>query len=268
MYFLKYGLLFICLCSISCNIKKESSTASNLKQQAKEESLIPIRPGNPDQSPFWNEKARRFINVPAFDFKELKKAKSYKFTATSEADQKTYTFTAQEPWAVLAPIWEKLPVGYVHLVVQGIDNNGDTTGIAGERRFYRAAVFNGPSQREKVDYRYHAIKQLETLFNTDHIQRWANEGTPDHDAYTLYAYPSKIVSAVAWSMILYAKISPEHKDQAIKIAKGAIDYLIQSSEPVGAPYAFFPQTYEGSKVAAERFQGQLMMCYPARAAMV
>jgi len=261
-------LIFICLYQFSCNKENESSTANNLKKQVKEESLIPVSPGVPDKYPFWNEKARRFINVPAFDFKKIEKAKSYKFTATSEVNQKKYTFIAQEPWAVLTPIWEKLPVGYILLAVEGIDNNGNNCGIAGERRFYRAAVFNGPYGKEKVDYRYHAIIQLETLFNTGHIQRWASQGTPDYDAYELYAYPSKIVSAVAWSMILFAKVSPEHKDPAIKIAKGAINYLIQSSEPVGAPYAFFPQTYEGSKVAAEKFQGQLMMCYPARAAMV
>jgi maltose/maltodextrin transport system substrate-binding protein len=268
MSLFKYGLLLICLYAISCDGKKESLNTSELMQQAKEESLNPIHPGVPDQTPFWNEKALRFINVPSFDFRQLENAKSYKFIATSENDQNSYTFTAGEPWAVLTPIWEKLPVGYINLEVQGISENGDTVGIAGERRFYRAAFFTGPYRQDRADYRRHAIIQLETLFNTDHIQRWANEGTPDHAAYTLYAYPSKIVSAVAWSMILYAKISPEHKDQAIKIARGAIDYLIQTSEPADAAYPFFPQTYEGSNIAAERFQGQLMMCYPARAAMV
>ena len=34
-------------------------------EQAAEESLLPIRPGKPGKSPFWNGYAKRFIYVPS-----------------------------------------------------------------------------------------------------------------------------------------------------------------------------------------------------------
>lgn len=48
-----------------------STTWEALHAQALEESAIPVRPGRPGQVSFWNEKSRRFIHAPAFDFKSV-----------------------------------------------------------------------------------------------------------------------------------------------------------------------------------------------------
>jgi len=69
-------------------------------QQSLEESLIPIRPGIPGESPFWNKYATRFINIPSFDFKPIEGAAHYRFTATSECDGMDYVFTAEQPWSL------------------------------------------------------------------------------------------------------------------------------------------------------------------------
>ena len=92
-------------------------------QQSIDESLIPIRPGIPGESPFWNKYAIRFINVPSFDFKPIEGAARYRFTATSQSDSMDYVFTAEQPWSLLLPIWKELPTGMVNLTVEGIDGN-------------------------------------------------------------------------------------------------------------------------------------------------
>ena len=48
------------------------------------ESLLAIRPGEPGKSPFWNGHARQFIVAPAFDFKPVERAASYRFVLTFE----------------------------------------------------------------------------------------------------------------------------------------------------------------------------------------
>src|SRR4051812_38101998 len=83
-------------------------TAQDFHQQAVEESLAPIRPGVPGKTPFWNSQAKQFIWAPAFDFKTVENATSYRFIGTSE-DGSTHTFDAPEPWAPLTPVWKDLP---------------------------------------------------------------------------------------------------------------------------------------------------------------
>ena len=43
----------------------------DVRDEAIQESLVPIRPGIHGQRPFWNAHSRRFIHVPAFDFKAV-----------------------------------------------------------------------------------------------------------------------------------------------------------------------------------------------------
>ena len=76
------------------------------------EYLVPIRPGAPGKSPFWNGHASRLMYVPSFDFPAASGGRTYRFRAVSEADGKEYSFTAEQPWAPLTPIWEQLPVGH------------------------------------------------------------------------------------------------------------------------------------------------------------
>ena len=243
-----------------------------LHAQAVEESLIPIRPGIPGESPFWNEHARRFIYAPAFNFNPVKNAKSYRFTATSEVNQKVYIFEALEFSAPLVPIWKELPVGYVTLKVEGMTGSGgEVIGPAGERRFYRAAVYNGPYHRKAADYRESGRRALEYLFNSQIFQYWKTEGKP-YPGYGLYCYPSKMFPSVMRTMLRYSNMTAhaEEKETALQIAKNAIEYLITISQPAGTPLEFMPPTYTGQRYAdmkdeffGESMENQIMMIYPS-----
>lgn len=249
---------------IAVGQEKAPSTLSPLAVQALEESLVPIRPGSPGESLFGNAYAKRFIYAPAFDFKAANGAVSYRFTASSATDEKDYHFDAGQPWAPLTPIWKELPVGHVHLEVQGFDEQGEAVGIAATRDFYRAAVFKGHYYEPEVDYQESARRALAFLFEQGHYQRWLSEKNPD-PAYELYCYPSKIIGAVVESMTLYAGIAPAaDADRALRIARNAADYLISISEPSGTPLEFFPPTYAGSARTAGKYTGQVMLVYPAK----
>ncbi len=262
--YLNLLILGLVLIVNSCDSNKEKGTYA---EQAIEETLIPVRPGVPGEQSFWNGLARRFIQVPSFDFKEIKEAKHYKFSAHSETDGKAYTFISEKPWDLLSPIWQKLPVGNVHLTVEGADDNGQVIGIAGTRQFYKAAPFNGPYQSPVLTYRQSAKLALKTLFHQDHIQHWLKTGEPD-DSYELNCYASKIIGAVTEGMILYAGLESEDSLEAMTIAKRAADYLIGISEPAESPLAYFPPTYRGNALSAAWFKGQVMLNCPSEAARV
>ena len=150
---------------------------SELHKQAVAESLIPIRPGIPGKTPFWNDYARRFIFAPAFDFKKTPGAAYYRFTA--QARDGAHTFEAEVPWAPLTPIWAELPVGKVTLKVQGLNKKGGSVvGPSGDKTFYRSTVFNGPYLKPVVSYRESARLALRALFAKPEIQSWVRDGKP------------------------------------------------------------------------------------------
>ena len=258
--------------------KTPGSNEVDYHHQSLDESLIPIRPGIPGESPFWNKYAIRFINVPAFDFKPIEGAAHYRFTATSESDSMDYVFTAEQPWSLLLPIWKELPTGMVDLTVEGIDENDQVIAVSGTRRFYRAAVFGGIYHSPERDYRESAFVGLQWLFRQKHYQRWLTEPSPD-TSYILYCYPSKIIGAVINSMLMYAALNPADSLTAKNIAINAGYYLLNASNPAGSPLEFFPPTYDGdlaekTDVAGDsereyarnktiEIRDQLMMMYPA-----
>src|SRR5688572_13235825 len=53
------------------------------------QSAIPLRPGEPGKSPFWNAYAKRFIFAPAFDFKRIDDAVKYRYELFSPSDSRT-----------------------------------------------------------------------------------------------------------------------------------------------------------------------------------
>jgi hypothetical protein len=154
---------------------------TELGTMAQQDYLIPVRPGEPGNSPFWNVKSFQFMYCPSFDFKPVPSAKSYRFTAAA-ADGKDYTFEASKPWATLTPIWMQLPVGYVTLKVEGLDaEGGKAIGIAGERRFYRAAGYNGPYHTQVMDYHESVRLGLKTVFDRPYFKQWMKPGVPAKD---------------------------------------------------------------------------------------
>ncbi len=245
-----------------------------LHAQAMEESLLPIRPGIPGEVPFWNAYARRFIHAPAFDFKTINGAVKYRFTAVSEKNGESYVFEALQPRAPLVPVWDKIPVGYVRLTVEGISHEtGEPVGIAGERRFYRAAAYNGPYHEKAMDYRESGMKGMRYLFESPIFQHWKTHGEP-YPEYGLYCYPSKMFTSVVGSMLRFRELTddPAEKEDALLIAETAAKYLVMISMPQGSPLEYMPPTYTGKIYAdmEERFVGddlsdRIMMIYPAGA---
>ncbi len=236
-----------------------------LNARAAKESLAPIRPGEPTQTPFWNAHAKRFIYAPAFDFKPLKGVNRYRFLAISEKAVTRSFFITEKPWTPLTEIWKNLPVGDVSLTVDGVgDNNVLSRGIVGQREFYRAAVFNGPYNEPALDYKDCVFQALKALFKKPYVQQWRETGSPD-PAYGYYSYPSKMTSAVIEGMLLFAGLTddPAEKQQAIEIAKGAADFIIKIRQPKGAYFEFWPPTYLGQEFSAENNKGQIVLIYPA-----
>ncbi len=253
------GFVFL---NISCTNNKEESTYS---EQAIQETLVPVRPGIRGEQPYWNGLARRFIHVPSFEFNDLENAKSYKFSACSETDGKNYTFISEKPQDLLSPIWLKIPVGKVKLLVEALDENDKVIGVSGTRQFYKAAPFNGPYQSPVLSYEESAKLALKNLFHLKHVQHWLKSGEPD-DSFELYCYASKLLAGVTEGMILYAGLESLDSLQAMIIAKRAADYLIRISESAEAPLAYFPPTYRGDKLSAAWFNGQIMLNCPTEAA--
>ena len=257
--FIFFSFIYLC---------KGQVSTDNLCLQSIEESLAPVRPGIPGRQVFWNHYAMQFIYAPAFDFKEIKNAVSYKFTAFSFANTKTYTFRATYPWEALGPIWKSLPVGEVFLKVEGIDPEGKPIGLSGERKIYRAAAFNGPYPEAKTDYTTAAKRQLDYIFHLNHVQHWLTKGTPDPD-YILNTYLCKIVTSTIEAMLKYIELnagqSPKECNKALMIATNAADYLISQSEPPGSPLAFLPPTYAGDLLSSKDNQRKVMIHVSAEA---
>ena len=242
---------------------------SELHKQAVAESLVPIRPGVPSKTPFWNNYARRFNYAPAFDFKKTPGAAYYRFTA--QARDGAHSFEAEVPWAPLTPIWAKLPVGKVTLKVEGLNKKGGSVvGPSGDKTFYRSTVFNGPYLKPVVSYHESARLSLRALFLKPEIQSWVREGKPD-PAYNLNCYPAKVMGATVLGMTLYAKLATDegHAANALLAARRAADFLIGLSEPAGRPLEYFPPTYwDGVKPGRHPvFIDRTMMHYPADAAL-
>jgi hypothetical protein len=242
---------------------------SELHKQAVAESLVPIHPGIPGQTPFWNTYSRRFIYAPAFDFKRTGGATYYRFTA--DARDGAHSFEADVPWAPLSPIWATLPVGKVTLKVQGLDQKGGkVVALAGERTLYRSAVFNGPYHKPAVNYRESARLSLRALFLKPAIQSWLRDGKPDA-GYPLNCYPAKVIGATVLGMTLYSKLATEdrHRAGALLAARRAADFLIALSEPAGRPLEFLPPTYwDGVNPGRHPvYMDRTMMHYPADAAL-
>lgn len=245
--------------------KWDTADWNRFHQEALEESMLPIRPGEPGVSPFWNGHAKRFINVPSFEFQVVHNAVKYRYTAISDANTRAYTFETGNPWSLLTPVWRNLPVGLVFLKVEGLDKENNTIGIAGERMFYKAAPFNGPYNLPITDYKSSVLRNMDSLLAQEYYNRWKKESTPSQD-YRLYCYPSKIVGSIIQAMCMYARLSAKDREDALTMARNAADYLLRTSMPEGSVLEYFPPTYEdrpnGTNIARKR-KNQLMMFYPA-----
>ncbi len=253
----------------TCFIHAAERVEVDLRQLAKAaraEYAKPVRPGVPGKRPFWNKYSRRFMYAPAFDFKPLGGAAKYRFTVVHEATKRVWRFEADRPWAALSWVWLDVPVGYVTVTVEALDGTGRAFATVGQRRFWRAAMWDGLMPQAVRSYAESARLGLRFLFREKHVQNWLKTGKPD-PGYTLYCYPSKIMGAVIQGMVLYAKMAPaDEAKRAVEIARRVADFLISISYGEDTAYPYFPPTYLGDKAAAKRYAGQIMIFYPTRPA--
>ncbi|MGV3539347.1 MAG: hypothetical protein ACO1OQ_06020 [Rufibacter sp.] len=236
----------------SCKVRTNDSGQSvavqgkeSLGQRALRESTVPIRPGVPGKVPFWNVAAKRFIYAPAFDFKQVPNAASYKFVLTSEADNSEHQFKEKVPYAPMSPVWAAVPVGYFKVKVTGVSASGQEVGTAGEGRYYRAAPFGGMYHEPPVmPYDKSAMVALEKLMHKDFIEYWLTHKVPD-PGYNLYRYPTKIYSALIIGALTYGKLKPSEEKRSIQLARTIADFLISLNMPKGNAYENFPPSYYG-----------------------
>ncbi|MCX6376499.1 MAG: hypothetical protein NTU88_10785 [Armatimonadetes bacterium] len=199
--------------------------------KALDESTVPIRPGIPAERHFWNRYSRQFIYAPAFDIDAWRtgKVEKYRFTAHSQASGKDSVFDADRPFAPLSPIWKDLPVGPVTLKVEALGVNSQILGEAGTRSFYRMPVFAGPYGKPDKSYGESAKWALQFQFNQPHYQGWKEGERVEH---LLNCYPNKIMSAVLFGMVRYAKLTdkPSEAKDALAMATNCARNLISISE--------------------------------------
>ncbi len=232
-------------------------------RQSLEASLTPIRPGLPGKQSFWNEKAKMFKHAPAFSNKRHREIipVTYRYSAFSFADKKYYSFTDSTGTRSLAPIWNQLPNGNIYLKIEGISKEGYVD-LARDEMFYKAATFCPPYPEAKYSYKDALRNGLKFLYNQNYVKSWYATGRPDHKEMPLYCYSAKVIAGVVDGMLLYNKYFPGN-DSSLIIARKAADYLIAKAEPEGAPLACFPQTYEGTQLAAGMYGNEILMSEPS-----
>ncbi len=98
----------------------KSSINKSFGEIALKESTVPIRPGEPGKVSFWNKHARQFIYAPAFDYKAVNNATTYRFRILSAVDNTTLSFENKNRFAPLSAVWASVPVGYFNLEVIGL----------------------------------------------------------------------------------------------------------------------------------------------------
>ena len=218
-------------------------TDPGLRKQAIEKTAVPVRPGIPGKQPFWNGQAVQFLYAPAFDFKEVPGAKSYRFTITP-AKGEPLVFNADKPWAPLSPVWTKVPTGTATLTITGLDAQGMPVGKPMERTFHRAAVIGKEYPAPAMPWRESARTALDALVHSQDMRCWFTSGEPDPEVH-LYRYPSKNVGAAAAALANYANQVPPPADAgtALEAARRAADHLLGLSYPADSAWAFHTPTY-------------------------
>jgi len=230
------------------NCRAQTDKRTVLGEMALEESATPIRSGIPGEVPFWNENAIRFIYAPAFEYKTISGAENYLYKIKSE-DKSTYNFKNRVPYAPLSKVWIEMPTGFFDLNVIGLNSKGDSIGLAGSGRYYKAAYFNGPYHQAVMPYDESAKKALNNLIHKDYVNYWLEKRVPDPD-YALYRYPAKIYSALVIGAVTFARLKPNTPDatRAVKLAKTIADYMIDISYKKGSAWEYFVPTYYGSRI--------------------
>ena len=226
---------------VSCSAVSDGSNHEDLTAKASAEYAQPLRPGGVDGSPFWNIHSTRFTYAPAFDFKTVDGAESYRFTLTHENGEE-HVLVAASPRESLSSVWNDVLPGNVTLVVEGLDGKGEVLGLAGERKFTRAYPFVAKEEAPARPYREAALKACLYVHNMPAVQHWKNSVTPDM-SYPYNAYVCKIIGATIRTECLLARELPHLKDEAMAIALNAAEYLVMMAQAEKTVLEGWPPTY-------------------------
>ena len=208
-----------------------------------------LRPGAPGGAPFWTVFAERFIFAPAFDFKPVSGAVRYRFSLRSAKDGSTHTFDADVPHAPLSPIWAAVPAGDVELKVMGLSADGREVGRAGEKRFFRAAPFDGPYLTPGMSYEASGRLALDKAMAKPFVLSWLQTREPDY-SYYFYRYPAKLFGSLIVGAVTQARLKAgtDEAKRMTELARIVADYNIRTSFPAGKPLEHFPPAYGGPTV--------------------
>ena len=242
------------------------SERAALAARVSDELTHEIRPGGVGGQEFWNGNAQMFMYPPSFAFGEVKGAVRYRFQVMDD-QQYAHTFEADAPTASLRPVWEFVPRGLVAVFCFGVGGDGQVCGLAGQRRFWKKAPYEpGVYPRAKRPYAEAQKMLCEYILNLPEVAGMERNGCPDLSQKSNFtSYPSKMQSALIRAMLSLARISPDTKCRALKIARIAADYLIERSQKAGAPLEYFTPTYEGDGQLSGTYAGMHMLIYPADA---
>ena len=243
-----------------------SSKRAALAVRVREELAHEIRPGGVDGQEFWNGNAQMFMYPPSFPFQRVKGAVRYRFQVMDD-QQYAHTFEAEAPTASLKPVWEFVPRGLVAVFCFGLGGDGEVCGLAGQRRFWKKAPFEpGVYPRAKRPYAEAQKMLCDYILNMPEVVGMERDGRPDLSQKSNFtSYPSKMQSALIRAMLSLAKIAPEKRERALKIACVSADYLIEKSQRAGTPLEYFTPTYEGEGQLSGTYSGMHMLIYPADA---
>lgn len=239
---IKQGLFFLGLLCFT-NLSAHAQSAGTYGKQALEESVVPIRPGEPGKTPFWNEYANQFIYAPAFDYKLISKATKYRYEIKC-GDNSEHDFESNVPYSPLSRVWISMPTGFFNLKVIALNAKGDSIGLGGSGKYYKAAYFNGPYHKPVMPYDESAKVALDSLLKQDYVEYWLGHKEPDPN-YINYRYPAKMMSALIVGAVTHARLKPNTSDaeRSGKLARIIADYLIRNSYEKGSVWEYFPPSY-------------------------
>lgn len=209
----------------------------SLERMAREEYDTPIRKG----PPYWNVFAKKFIFAPAFGFPAVEGAVNYKYLVRQEGVEKA-SFMASLPTEDLGRIWASIPPGECVLDVVALDSAGDSIGLSGKREFVRDFPFKTGGPAPAKSYRQTALDAIRYVHNMPSTKHWQHSSTPDM-SYVMNAYVCKIIGATVRVECLVARELPELREEALKSALGAAEYMVSLVQPEGTPLEGWPPTY-------------------------
>ncbi len=229
--------LSITLLILAAALSVACSPDAALNKRAQEEYNHPIRKGEP----YWNLFAKKFTFAPAFGFPAVEGAVNYKYLVRQEGVEKA-SFMASLPTEDLGRIWASIPPGECVLDVVALDSAGDSIGLSGKREFVRDFPFKTGGPAPAKSYRQTALDAILYVHNMPSTKHWQHSSTPDM-SYVMNAYVCKIIGATVRVECLVAREFPELREEALKAALGAAEYMVSLVQPEGTPLEGWPPTY-------------------------